>query len=171
MKDFFTSRFATIKDFLSTQQFPTHDWKNIFSGHYWTNGPLASTSPYYAFGVGLTILVLVALEVWRRQLKRLNAVTPIYTVPLNHISNLFYFIAVLLPAYWFFRAQQMSYLSSRLLLGSILIIAILWLAAILFYLWRRISRTRQSYLEQERFFRYLPTNAPKRSAAPGRKGK
>ncbi len=168
MKNFFISRFQTIQDFLQTQRFPLADWQNLGSWDFWTGGPLDSFSPYYAFGLGLFLVTLIALEVWRRHLKKVHQTTPIYGEALIQISNLFYFILLLVPAYWFFRVQQLSYLSSRLLLGSIVLAAIVWLAWIAFVIAHRLPTKRQSYLEKERFFRYLPTtSAP--GSVPGRK--
>jgi len=167
MKEFFTSRFITLESFFETQQFPTTDWKNLFTADYWTSGPLASTSPYYLFGWILALIALVALEVWRRRLKKAQTVTPVYSWPLNQISNLFYYLLILLLGYWFFRTQQLAYLSSRLMLGAILLGGLIWLIWIWVYMKRRIPQLLQSHLERERFFRYLPKN---KSGAPKRPG-
>ncbi|QQG49608.1 MAG: hypothetical protein HZB70_02265 [Candidatus Berkelbacteria bacterium] len=171
MKEFFTSRFATIRDFLATQQFPTAEWKNVFTADFWTNDPLTSGSPYYTFGLVLTLLFLILLEVWRRRLKNLHVSTPIYEVAQNQLSNIFFFVAIMLPAYWFFRVQQLAYLSSRLLLGSIILVALVWLGWVVFHITRQLPAKRVAHLEKERFFRYLPTNATGATKAPRRKGK
>lgn len=170
MTELFTSRFTTIKAFLSTQSFPTNDWINIFSWSYWTESQIGSFTPYYAFGFGLFLATLIALEVWRRRLKKSHQSTPIYGTPLVQISNLFYFLLLMVPSYWFFRVQQISYLSSRLVLGLTALIAITWLAWIVVILKRRLPLQRRSYLEKERFFRYLPTSSASDSVQTRKKG-
>jgi hypothetical protein len=170
MTEFFTSRFATIQTFLSTQSFPTKDWLNIFSWSYWTEGQIGSFTPYYAFGFGLLFVLLLALEIWRRKLKKAHQAAPIYGTPLVQISNLFYFLLLMVPTYWFFRTQQISYLSSRLVLGFTVLIAIGWLLWIAIILKRRLPLQRRSYLEKERFFRYLPTNSASDSVQTRKKG-
>lgn len=171
MKEFFTTRFATISDFLATQQFPLAAWKNVFTADFWANEPLTGSSPYYAFGLGLTVIFLFTIEAWRRRLKKLHVETPIYATAQNHLSNIFFFVIITIPACWFFRAQQLAYLSSRILLGSIVLITLLWLSWVVFHLMRQLPAKRAAYLEQQRFFRYLPTNATEASNAKRRKGK
>lgn len=170
MPEFLTSRLTTIQTFLSTQSFPTRDWLRIFSWSYWIEGPLGSFTPYYAFGFVFWVLLLVALEVWRRRLKKLHHATPVYGTPLIQISNLFYFLLLMVPTYWFFRVQLISYLSSRLVLGLTILIAIGWFVWIIVILKRRLPLQRQSYLEKERFFRYLPTNSASDSVQTRKKG-
>ncbi len=171
MKEFFTSRFSTIQDFLATQDFPTRDWLNVFSWQYWTEDRIASFTPYYAFGFISLVIILLALETWRRQLKRLHKTTPIYGSPLVQISNLFYFLLLMVPIYWFFRVQQISYLSSRLVIGATFLIAVIWLGWIIVVLKRRLPLQRRSYLEKERFFRYLPGKRASDSVSGREKGK
>ncbi len=170
MTELFTSRLATIQTFLATQDFPTRDWLKIFSWSYWTEGNISSFTPYYAFGFASLIVALIALEVWRRRLKKLHQATPIYGTPLVQISNLFYFLLLMVPTYWFFRVQQISYLSSRLVMGLTALIAIGWLIWIVVILKRRLPLQRRSYLEKERFFRYLPTNSASDSVQTRKKG-
>lgn len=170
MSDFFISRWATITAFIETQEFPLGDWKNVFSWSYWTEANLESFSPYYLFGTVLFVALLIGLEVWRRRLKRYHQVTPVFGFPLSQIGNIFFFLLILVPAYWFFRVQQMTFVSSRLFFGLIILIAVLWISWVLLHLRRRVSAKQQSYLEQERFFRYLP-NSPNRTNPKGRKDK
>lgn len=171
MIDQLNSRWQTIETFLATQQFPTTDWANILSWKYWISGPLDSFTPYYTFGFTIWLLALIALEMWRRILKKRHQATPIYGTPLGQISNLFYFVLIMIPAYWFFRLQQIDYLSSRLVLGSTVLIAIGWLVWIIIIVKRRLPLQRRSYLEKERFFRYLPTTGASNSESGRKKGK
>lgn len=171
MIDQFTSRWQTIETFLATQSFPTKDWGRIFSWDYWTAGPLDSYTPYYTFGFGLFLAALIALEVWRRRLKKRHETTPVYQTQLIQISNIFYFILLIVPLYWFFRVQNISYLSSRLVLGGALLVALLWLAWVLWTMKRIIPTKTRSYLEKERFFRYLPTNSASIPTEKRKKGK
>lgn len=171
MNEFFTSRLTTIENFLTTQTFPTKDWLNLFSWDYWTAGPLESFTPYYTFGFGLWLVTLIVLEVWRRKLKKRHQATPVYGTPLIQISNLFYFLLLMVLAYWFFRVQQIDYFSSRLVLGATVLIGLCWLAWILFIIKRRLPLQQQSYLERERFFRYLPNTSASDSKSGRKKGK
>ncbi len=159
MLDQFTSRWQTITTFFETQSFPTNDWARLGSWSYWTGGPLDSQTPYYAFGLAVFLISLIALEVWRRRLKKAHQATPVYTVPLVQISNVFYFLLLMVPSYWFFRIQSISYLSSRLVLGAAFIIALAWVIWIIIVVKRRLPQEQVSYLEKERFFRYLPTTS------------
>ncbi len=160
MKEFFTSRFETIKLFLESQKIPTQDWKNIFSFDFWRY-PASTDSPYYLFSLVVGILTLLGLEAWRRRVKRLHKMTPVYSVALNHITNLFYFILIIGLGYVFFVSQGIAYLSSRLFLFSVIVVSLAWIAWILVHLRRTLPMRRRSYLERERFFRYLPKDSKK----------
>jgi hypothetical protein len=172
MKEFFTSRFDTIKTFVASQELPSAAFfKDIFSVAYWTEGPLDSFSPHYLFGAIILLGALIGLETWRRKLKKRHQTVPVYAPAINQLGNIFFFVLILVPSYWFFRVQQLAFLSGRLLLGLIVLMALVWLTWVVIFLRSRTPRTHQAYLEQERFFRYLPNNSPGVSSTRAKKGK
>ncbi len=159
MKEFFTSRLSTLTDFIKTQHIPLADWKNIFTASYWKES-LYYPSPYYLFGVVVTIIVVILIETWRRYLKKLHQATPIYEMPIASLANLNFFIVLLSAAYVFFRVIGVSYLSGRSFYGLIILSALIWIGWQLIYLRRVTPSKRRSHLERERFFRYLPNTKP-----------
>lgn len=160
MKEIFTSRFETIKRFLETQRLPTEDWKNIFSSDFWLQSA-DTTSPYYLFSLAIGVAFLIGLELWRRRIKRLHQITPVYAIALNHIANLFYFVLIIGLSYILFTSQGIAYVSSRLFLLSVIVICLAWVGWVTVHLRRTLPTRRRSYLERERFFRYLPKDSKK----------
>lgn len=156
MKDFFTSRFQTIKDYLATQDIPGTDWLDIFTWQYWIEPNLASNSRYAAFGIALVIAICAVLLTWRRQLKENHKQSPVYHFELQQIANLVTFIIVTTVSYLFFRTQQLAYGSSRVFILICVLTSLVWIILIFIHLKRVTARRRLSYLEKERFFRYLP---------------
>ncbi len=158
--NFFSSRFQTIADFFSYQQFPTDWWAGIFSWTYWTDSGLLPSSPYLLFFLIVTGLVIAALIVWQKKLKRLQAEVPIYDMVINQIPSVITLIVVMANSYLFFRAQEIAFFSSRLTILITAIIVLGWIGYLAAYLRRTVPGKRQRYLEKERFFRYLPKKKP-----------
>lgn len=156
MKEFFTNRFQTIQDFFSTQQFPTNDWKNIVSWDYWTESGLPGSSAYTAFSLTAVALTVILLFIWRHFLKRAHKATPVYEFEIQQLASLITFVVIMTLSYWFFRSQQIAFASSRLVLLISILLVVGWLAVIVFHLKRNTPKMRTTYLEKERFFRYLP---------------
>jgi len=156
MADFFASRLATIRDYLTTQQFPTNQWRNLGSWDYWSEAALPPNSPYYLLAGGVIVVGVISLLFWQGHLKKLQTQAAVYEGVINQLTNLAIFILIITISYWFFRIQEINYLSSRLVVLAGLIVAIGHLAWIGFQLKRVLPHKRAQYLEQERFFRYLP---------------
>ena len=74
----FSGRIETIKEVLATQGLPKSDWQNVFNWDYWTEAQLSSFSPYYLFTLTLIFLVLLVLWWWRRSVKILHQIAPVY---------------------------------------------------------------------------------------------
>jgi hypothetical protein len=156
MKEFFTSRFQTIEDFFSTQKFPTSDWKNIISWDYWTESGLPSSSAYTAVSLAGVVLCIALILFWRAHLKRAHKTAPVYEFEIQQLSSIVTFVVIMSLSYWFFRAQQVAFASSRLVLLATGLTVVVWLAVVIVHLKRNTPKMRTSYLEKERFFRYLP---------------
>jgi len=156
MNNFFSSRFATISDYFSTQRFVWTDLKNIFSWDYWTEAGLP-TQTTYSFATFLFVAVLLAtLFFWRRRLKALQTKVPIYDGSINQLANIIVFTLVMAFSYAFFRAQAISYLSSRLVVLATLVVIVVWTGWVAVYVLRVAPAKSRQYLERERFFRYIP---------------
>ncbi|HUD20519.1 MAG TPA: hypothetical protein VMQ44_00405 [Candidatus Saccharimonadales bacterium] len=160
MKDFFSSRFSTITGYLSTQKVPAADVLNIFSWKYWTESNIPPTTIYSLATIIVTLIFLIILGFWRARLKKAQAHAPVYGFVTDQIASIMFFIVVVLVAYAFFRYQQISYLSSRLVILASIFVIVIWLGVIFYYLRFVIPPKRASYLEKERFFRYLPKSKP-----------
>ena len=156
MLEFFTSRATTIEDYLSTQMVPTKAWTNIFSWKYWTDGPLSPQTEYSLFSTVVVIALVVILIYWRRKLTKIHKRVPVYEKVNDQIFSLIMFIVIVFFAYAFFRLQSITYLSSRLVLLSALIVTAAWWGIIIYNLKVVIPKKKAAYLEKERFFRYLP---------------
>ncbi len=163
MKDFFTSRFQTISNYLATQSFSLRDFGNVFSWDFWTESSIEPISDYTAALLILVIMLIVGLVIWRKILKKRQAETPIYDWPINQLANIVAFLVIMTPSYWFFRSQQLAYLSSRLVVLITLIVTIGWLGWVVFHMVRQLPAKRVAYLEKERFFRYLPKSKKARN--------
>lgn len=161
MKSFFLERWTTIVGFWGSQALPVFDWRLIFSWDFWTETNLSGQSPYYLAGAVIVAAAIGLLLLWRAILVRRHRQTPVYDWPINHLTNLIVFIVLGLVSYWFFRSQEISYLSSRLVVLSIIAISICWLALIAWRVVRTIPREAERYLERERFIRYIPKRKKK----------
>jgi ABC-type xylose transport system permease subunit len=156
MKEFFIGRFQTIEDFFKTQRLPVKDWVNLLSWEYWTESGLPSSSVYTAFSLGAVSLGVILLLLWRARLKRAHQDVPVYNFEIQQLSSVVAFVVVMSLSYWFFRAQQIAFASSRLVLLVAGLILAVWLVVITVHLKRNVPKMRTGYLEKERFFRYLP---------------
>ena len=164
MKNFFTSRFATLGDYFSSQQFVWSDFKNLFNWSYWTESGLPPQTPYSLTALIVVVVLIVGLVFWRRRLKAAQLQVPIFEGSINQLANIIAFIIVMAISYAFFRSQQIAYLSSRLVvLGSLLVILV-WTGWVALYVFRIAPPKRREYLEKERFFRYIPKKKEKRSS-------
>ncbi|MDO8650068.1 MAG: hypothetical protein Q7K33_02035, partial [Candidatus Berkelbacteria bacterium] len=154
MKNFFSSRFATLGDYFSSQQFVWSDFKNLFHWSYWTEDGLQSQTPYSLSTLIVVVVLIIGFVFWRRRLKAAQLQVPIFEGSINQLANIIAFIIVMAISYSFFRSQQIAYLSSRLVvLGSLLVILV-WTGWVAFYVFRVAPPKRREYLEKERFFRY-----------------
>src|SRR3989344_2114694 len=161
MKNFFSSRFATLDQYFSSQQFNFQDLKNIFHWSYWTEVGIPPQTPYSLATLIVVVVLIVGLVFWRRRLKAAQLQVPIFESSINQLANIIAFIIVMAISYAFFRSQQITYLSSRLVvLGSLLIILV-WTGWVAFYVFRVAPPKRREYLEKERFFRYIPKKKEK----------
>lgn len=156
--NFFSTRFETIANFFSYQEFPTTWWAGVFSWTYWTDNFLPASSPYTLFFLVVTAATIAGLLTWQKKLKKLRAEMPVnaYELPINHIPSIITLIVVMAISYLFFRSQQIAYFSSRLTILITVAIVIIWTGYLINHLRRRALSERQQYLEKERFFRYLP---------------
>ena len=161
MTEFFTARFETIKDFFVTQKLPVNFWRSLFSWDYWTDSALQAKSPYFTSAIGLVVITIVVLLVWRARLKKRQVQTPIYDRPLQQLLNIIFFVSIMAASYWFFRSQEINYLSRRLVILATLLITLIWIGWVWFDLKKRLPGERRRYLEKERFFRYLPKKRKK----------
>ncbi|MCR4277558.1 MAG: hypothetical protein NUV80_05895 [Candidatus Berkelbacteria bacterium] len=163
MKDFFTSRFATIGNYLDTQHFAWADLKNLFSWSYWNETGLLPQTPY-SLATLICVVVLVALLVfWRKRIKVAQTKVPIYESSINQLANIIAFVLIMSVSYLFFRSQQIAYLSSRLVVLASLVIILVWTGWVAFYVFRTAPAKSREYLERERFFRYIPKKKEKSS--------
>jgi len=159
---FFTDRWITIVEFAKTQQLPKpRDLTSIFELGYWAEQPLSSSSPYYLVTGAIIFLGVAGLYYWRSRLQKAQQQIPVYEFALNQLSNILVFVVVISLSYWFFRSQEIDYLSSRLVIFFSLLIAIIWVAVVVFHLWRHLPSKKDRYLEQQRFFRYIPKKKKK----------
>lgn len=161
MSNFFTSRFATIGNYLDTQRFAWADLKNLFSWSYWSETGLSSQTSYGLATLLFVIALTVGLVFWRRRLKLAQASVPIYEAPINQLANIVAFIIIMAISYAFFRSQAIAYLSSRLVILASLVVIIVWIGWVAFYQRRVAPAKRRNYLERERFFRYIPKSKEK----------
>ncbi|MEK9167649.1 MAG: hypothetical protein AAB613_02825 [Patescibacteria group bacterium] len=162
MKNFFTSRLATLSDYFSSQQFVWSDLRNLFNWNYWTEAGLPPQTSYSLATLIFVLALTVLLVFWRRRLKAAQQYVPIFEGSINQLANIVAFIIVMAISYSFFRSQQIAYLSSRLVvLGSLLVILV-WTGWVAFYVFRVAPPKRREYLEKERFFRYIPKKKGKR---------
>lgn len=153
----FSARFTTIKSFLATQHWPPlSDWKNLFSGSYWGAIFVPASSPYVLLTTIVVIIILAVLIVWYFWAKRMNNQLPIYGQLIAQLPILIIFTAVVSLLYAFFRAQEIQYFSSHLVLLISSLILIVWSGYLIYLLRRVIPAKKQAHLEKERFFRYLP---------------
>ncbi|OGD63099.1 hypothetical protein A3A71_03910 [Candidatus Berkelbacteria bacterium RIFCSPLOWO2_01_FULL_50_28] len=157
MTEFFTSRFATIDNYFQTQHFWDTGWKNLFSWSFWSEGAPSPDSQYYLFTAILLVLSVGLLIFWRVRIKKAHKITPVFQLPLAQLANIIAFVIIIGITYYFFRSQGIVYLSSRLVVLLSLIVAALWLGWVAIYLKRVAPRKQSQYLEQERFFRYIPS--------------
>ncbi len=165
MMGFFTGRLETINNFFQTQRFVWADLKNSFSWDYWTEANLPPQTPYFFASLLFIILLIATLVFSRRRLQVAQAVAPVYGGPINQLANVIAFIIVMAVSYEFFRAQAITYLSSRLVVLASLTIIVVWVGWIIFYLLCITPTRSREYLERERFFRYIPkgkANDPKK---------
>lgn len=161
MKSFFSSRFATIDQYFSTQHFIIGELKNVFSWSYWTEAGLPSQTPYSLASLLFVAVLIVGLVLWRRRIKAAQTNVPIFETPINQLANIISFIVIMTFSYGFFRAQAIAYLSSRLVVLASLIVIIVWLGWVVFYMLRVAPAKSRDYLERERFFRYIPKKKEK----------
>jgi len=161
MTTFFTQRFATIKDFIATQQIPNGAyWKGIWSWRFWVDHHFGYQEPYILFFLGLIIIGLALLTLWRVVLKLRNQ-RGSYDGAIGALATLIIFNVIITLAYLFFRGQALTYLSSRLVVLASIIVNVVWLGYILYQLKRIIPVKERQELEKERFFRYLPKKKEK----------
>lgn len=168
MSNFFSTRFTTINDYLSTQHFAWKDLINLFHWSYWNEANILPTTPYFLVSWLFVIAAVVGLVIWRRRIKAANTVAPIYDGPINQLANIIAFIIIVALSYGFFRSQAISYLSSRLVVLASLLITLIWLGVVAFYMFRVAPAKSREYLERERFFRYIPKGKEK---SPSKKKK
>jgi len=162
MNNFFVTFYNRITDFLKTQSFPSAtEWKNLVSWEYWSNSYPPATSEFYLF-VGFAIYFsIIALIVWVIILKRKNKVIPVYEGLISHLINIIVMMAIIFPAYYFFRIQQIAYLSSQLVMLGTIFVIVVWFAWIFKIIYLEIPQKRRVHLEKQRFFRYLPKSRKK----------
>ncbi len=129
---------------------------NLFSWEFWTEANIDPESEYTAIVLMFAITLIAGLILWRRILKKRNTDIPVYDWPVNQLSSIITLLIIMVPSYWFFRAQQLSYLSSRLVVLITFLVVLGWIGWVVFYLVRQAPAKREAYLEKERFFRYLP---------------
>lgn len=156
MNDFLTARLETIQDFFATQKLPTEFWRSLFSWDYWTDWPLPANSPYTASIIGLVVIVIFLLIIWRHRLQKLQLLAPVYDRPIQQLPSIIIFLVIMSISYLFFRSQEITYLSSRLVILATILVTLFWLGYLLFDLKCRAPNEARRYLEKERFFRYLP---------------
>ena len=162
MKIFFSDFFNNVHVFFQTQSFPTRDeWLNLFSWSYWSNPQPPSDSNLYIFVGVLVALVVAGLITWTVILRRRNKKTSIYEGLISHLVNLITLIVLIYFAYLFFRLQEIAYLSSQLVILGTIIVVFLWSLLILKILIWEIPQKKRTYLEKERFLRYLPNSRKK----------
>jgi len=156
MKEAFLARWQTAHNYFATQSIPWKGGRNIFRWDFWSEGYLSSQSPYYLFTFSLVLVIVFGLLIWRAYLARKNKQIPVYLPAINHLANLAFFLFLNSIFYWFCRVQEIIYLSSRLVVLAVIIVAILWLGYIIFWLIRILPTKKRHYLEKDRFLRYLP---------------
>jgi|SRR3989344_7616192 len=161
MKDYFTSRLATISNYLETQHFAWNDLKNIFSWSYWSEANLPAQTPYGLASLLVILVLLIGLIFWRRRLKIAQVAIPLYDSPINQLANIIAFIIIMAISYAFFRIQVIAYLSSRWVILASLAIVLVWIGWVIYHLVRALPPKRRDYLERERFFRYIPNSKSK----------
>ncbi len=143
-----------FQDFLQTQSWP--NFSNFLSWDYWTSQNLNSQPSDLLFGLIVTVIIVIVLLFWWLRLRTIQKRIPVYDAPINNLSNLIIFMIVLSASYVFFRTQEITYVSSRLFVLSVDVIALVWFIWISYYVLKIVPSKRRHYLERERFFRYLP---------------
>lgn len=156
MVEFFTDRFETIRIFLSNQSFDITEITEIFSWYFWTDPYIAPRNSYALLMIFISVATIAGLIIWRRILLKKHSQIPVYDFPINQLINIIVFLVIIIPTYWFFRSQQLQYLSSKIVILSVIVTTVLWLAWIIAHIRITIPKKKVAYLEKERFFRYLP---------------
>jgi glucan phosphoethanolaminetransferase (alkaline phosphatase superfamily) len=163
MSTFFTNRLATIEQWFSGQKLPGADTPRLFSWSFWIESNISPTSEYLAAALGLVVATIILLVAWRFALIRAHRRVPVYSSPIALLTNLIVFIIIITAAYTFFRSQELAYVSSRFIVLSTIVLSGAWLGWIAWQIKRTVPSARASYLEKERFFRYLPKKQGKSS--------
>lgn len=156
MSTFFTNRFTTIEQWFSGQKLPGADTQRLFSWSFWVESNISPTSEYLAATLGLVLVTVILLIAWRLALQRAHRRVPVYSTPIALLTNLIVFLIIITAAYTFFRSQELAYASSRFIVLSTIILSLAWLGWITWQIKQTVPSARASYLEKERFFRYLP---------------
>lgn len=156
MSTFLTNRFATIEQWFSGQKLPGADVQRLFSWSFWVEPNIGPTSEYLAAVVGFVLTTVIILIAWRLALQRAHRRVPVYSTPMSLLTNLIVFITIMTAAYTFFRSQELAYVSSRSIALLTTLLSLAWLGWITWQIKRTVPSARASYLEKERFFRYLP---------------
>ncbi|MEK7548650.1 MAG: hypothetical protein AAB499_01995 [Patescibacteria group bacterium] len=151
-----------MSDFFRNQSWPRINLAKLLDGDFWLRPVNLIAAEYFLFYFFAVLIIIVALAVMLSTVKRRHRQVPVYGRVINHLANQIVFVAVVALSYWFFLVQGINYLSSWLVALAGLMILAVWLVY-LGYLWRRrLPKERELYLEKEKFFRYLPSNAQKR---------
>ena len=156
MINFFTTRFQTITDYFSTQTFSFKKFPDLFNWNFWTEAYIGPSSEYTMMVLLFTFLIIAGLIFWRILIKKRQLEAPVYEWEMNQIINIIIFIIIIDFSYIFFRTQQLPHLSSRLVVLTSLIVTALWTIWISIRLKKKAKNERVTYLEKERFSRYIP---------------
>lgn len=162
MPNFITNRFTTIQNYFSTQQLPGADLKRLYSWEFWVEAYIEPNSAYLAITLLLLGLALIGLLLWRSSLKKAHRRVPVYSTPISALTNLVFFVVIMTIGYLFFRYQSLAYASSRLVVLATTFVSLGWLGWIFWQIKRTVPSAEASYLERERFFRYLPKKQGKK---------
>jgi len=162
MPTFITARIETLQNYFATQHWPGADLVRLLSWQFWTESDIAPASEYAAVSLLYVALIIAALVIWRRTLKKKHARVPVFSSPIIGLANLVFLIVLMTGSYFFFRSQELAYVSSRLVVLGTIFICLGWLIWIIWQLKRTVPSARASYLEKERFSRYIPKKQEKR---------
>jgi hypothetical protein len=155
--NFLSARFATIKDFLATQHWPTGaQLKNLGDWNYYTQNPVPAESPFLLLAAVIILLTVAGLLIWWWQARQKEKTTPVYGLLLDQLPTLVIFVVAGSIFYAFCWAQSVQYLSSRLFLLAAGLVTLGWVIYLAVYARRVLPGQLQKHLERERFFRYLP---------------